>query len=49
LSQANYQVNLQADALRICLFLFSLGGSMAPHIPGTIEVICGSMFSGKTD
>ena len=22
---------------------------MAPHIPGTIEVICGSMFSGKTD
>jgi len=22
---------------------------MAPHIPGSIEVICGSMFSGKTD
>jgi thymidine kinase len=22
---------------------------MSPHIPGTVEVICGSMFSGKTD
>ncbi|HVM71337.1 MAG TPA: thymidine kinase, partial [Anaerolineales bacterium] len=22
---------------------------MTPHIPGTVEVICGSMFSGKTD
>lgn len=22
---------------------------MTPHIPGSIEVICGSMFSGKTD
>ena len=22
---------------------------MSPHIPGSIEVICGSMFSGKTD
>ncbi len=22
---------------------------MAPHIPGSVEVICGSMFSGKTD
>ncbi len=22
---------------------------MNPHIPGTVEVICGSMFSGKTD
>jgi thymidine kinase len=22
---------------------------MTPHIPGSVEVICGSMFSGKTD
>lgn len=22
---------------------------MTPHVPGTVEVICGSMFSGKTD
>ena len=22
---------------------------MTPHLPGTVEVICGSMFSGKTD
>ncbi|MGB8212238.1 MAG: thymidine kinase [Anaerolineales bacterium] len=22
---------------------------MTPHMPGTVEVICGSMFSGKTD
>jgi thymidine kinase len=22
---------------------------MPPHIPGSVEVICGSMFSGKTD
>jgi thymidine kinase len=23
--------------------------NMTPHIPGSVEVICGSMFSGKTD
>ena len=22
---------------------------MTPHMPGSVEVICGSMFSGKTD
>jgi thymidine kinase len=32
----------------ICLLLFSLGEDMK-HIHGSIEVICGSMFSGKTD
>jgi thymidine kinase len=29
--------------------LFSDEDSMTPHIPGSVEVICGSMFSGKTD
>jgi thymidine kinase len=28
---------------------FSGEDSMTPHIPGSVEVICGSMFSGKTD
>jgi thymidine kinase len=31
-----------------CLFMFS-EENMTPHIPGSVEVICGSMFSGKTD
>jgi thymidine kinase len=31
-----------------CLFMIS-EENMTPHIPGSVEVICGSMFSGKTD
>jgi thymidine kinase len=31
-----------------CLFMLS-EENMTPHIPGSVEVICGSMFSGKTD
>ena len=32
----------------ICLLLFYLGVVMK-HLHGSIEVVCGSMFSGKTD
>jgi thymidine kinase len=32
----------------ICLLLFFLGVHMK-HLHGSIEVVCGSMFSGKTD
>ena len=30
-------------------FIFALGGELMRHHTGTIEVICGSMFCGKTE
>src|SRR5512136_2159969 len=31
------------------LYTLSIEACMAPHLSGSVEVICGPMFSGKTD
>lgn len=43
------QVNLQADVIHLPVLFYEEGHIKMKHHTGSIEVVCGSMFSGKTD